>query len=305
MKRRWGLQAAALAAALGVWLGAVWVDASMKPLRIAGGRFEASGVVHLKGAGGVLFVDDDRTREVFWMEVGADGVQKGPAVGVPLGADVVDPEGITTDGTYVYVVGSQSKGSGFDGDGLVRFRFDVSRRAVSDVSSIRGLKAYLAANVRELAGTARLRGDHVLNIEAVAWDPDAERLLLGLRAPVPAGEALVIPLKLRDRSGPFTAANLEVEGGLAIRVPLEGAGVRSLEYDDRVRGFRIISGAGLDAETRDFRVLEWGGPAAPDRVREITRFPRNLKPEGITRAELYGRSVSVVVFDTGGFLLLD
>jgi hypothetical protein len=291
--------------AFGVVAMAIVSAAETKPPRIAGGSFEASGVVHPKGSTGVLFVDDGSTRDVFWMEVSADGAQKGRAVRVPLGTEVVDLEGITTDGRFVYVVGSQSKDRGFDGDGLVRFRFDAGKPAATNVEAIRGLKAFLAANVRELEGTAKRRGDHVLNIEAIAWDPGGDRLLLGLRAPVPAGEALIVPLRLKDRSSPFAAENLEVEGGRAIRVPLEGAGVRGLEYDDQLKGFRLISGAALNAETRDFRILEWGGPAAPARLREIVRFGRDLKPEGTTRAEFGGRSVNVVVFDTGRFLVMD
>jgi hypothetical protein len=102
--------------------------AGASPQMIAGGTFEASGVAHVPNTTGVLFVDDGRNREIFWMELSADGRQQASAVRVPLGADVTDLEGITSDGTNFYVVGSQSKKTGFDGDGLVRFRFDPKTR---------------------------------------------------------------------------------------------------------------------------------------------------------------------------------
>ena len=54
--------------------------------------FEASGVVDVPDSGGVLFVDDTRAAEIFWMELTADGRQAAPAVKVPLGATVIDPE---------------------------------------------------------------------------------------------------------------------------------------------------------------------------------------------------------------------
>lgn len=274
------------------------------PRTIAGGFFEASAVAYVPGTSGVLFVDDASNREIYWMEVSADGAQKAPAVRVPLGADVTDLEGMTFDGASFYVVGSQSKRSGFQGDGLVRFKFDPKTRRTEAVERIQGLKAWLAANVPELKGTAQRIGDHVLNIEGIAWDPNGSRLLLGLRAPVVNGQALVVPLTLQDPRGAFSAANLRVDGA-TIRLPLGGAGVRSIEYDAAAGAFRIITGAGLNAETRDFQIVEWKGDASPASLRVIASYNRRLKPEGITRATIDGRSGSVIVFDTSRFTLID
>jgi hypothetical protein len=271
---------------------------------IAGGFFEASGVAHVPGTSGVLFVDDASNREVYWMEVSADGAQKAPAVRIPIAADITDLEGITSDGTSFYVVGSQSKRSGFRGDGLVRFKFDPKTRRTESVERIQGLKAWLAAHVPELKGTAQRVGDHVLNIEGIAWDPARSRLLLGLRAPVVNGRALVVPLKLQDPRGAFSTANLRVDGP-TIRLPLGGAGVRSIEYDATARAFRVITGAGLNTENRDFHIVEWKGDPSPASLPVIGSFGRNLKPEGITRATIEGRSVSLIVFDTSRFALID
>ena len=274
------------------------------PQAIAGGTFEASGVAHVPGTTGVLFVDDGRNREIFWMELGADGRQRAPAVRVPLGADVTDLEGITSDGTNFYVVGSQSKRTGVEGDGLVRFRFDSQSRRTSAVERIQGLKLWLAEHVPELKGTGRVIGDAALNIEGIAWDARGGRLLLGLRAPVVDGKALVIALKLLDPSGPFSSPNLRVDGR-TIRLPLAGAGVRSLEFDQDAGAFRVITGASLDDEDRDFRIVEWKGDAAPASLPVVASFPRTLKPEGITRATIAGRPVSLIVFDVGRFMLLE
>lgn len=293
----------AAAIAVGVAIEARNVPSGSTPQPIAGGRFEASGVAHVPGTAGVLFVDDGRTREILWMELDAAGRQRAAAVPVPLGADVTDLEGITSDGTWFYVVGSQSKKTGYDGDGIVRFRFDPQTRRVSGVERIRGLKAWLAEHVAELTGTARIVGDQALNIEGLAWDPARSRLLLGLRAPVVDGQALVVPLVLRDPSGPFAAANLRVDGR-ALRLPLGGAGIRSIEYDAGAGAFRVIAGAALDEKSRDFRIVEWKGGDAPGPLRTLATFPASLKPEGITGAAVGGRQVSVLVFDVGRYALL-
>jgi hypothetical protein len=273
------------------------------PRAIAGGRFEASGVAHVPRSNQVLFVDDGRTRQILVMELAADGTQQGKAIPVPLAADVTDLEGITSDGRFFYVVGSQSKATGFDGDGLVRFTYDPATRTTDRVERIEGLKSWLASNVAELRGTEQRVGDDVLNVEGLAWDPVGRRLLLGLRAPVVDGQALVVPIRLKDPSGAFARQNLQPDGP-AIRVGLNGAGIRSLEYDEHAKSFRLIAGAGLNRENRDFRVVEWNGTAGSPRP-DIATFSRRLKPEGITRATLNGRVVSVIVFDVGRFVVVD
>ena len=195
------------------------------------------------------------------------------AVEVPLPAvDVVDFEGMTTDGEHFYAVGSQSKTVGFDGDGLIRFTFDPETKKAGRVESIRALKQFLARNVVELHGVEQRKGDAALNIEGLAWDPKQNRLLLGLRAPVNGSDALIIPIKLRDANGPFTSDNLVVDGKTAIRLPLGGAGLRSLEFD-RVSGhFLLFTGAALNDENAEFRLLEWKWRKLPGAARDRPVF---------------------------------
>ncbi|HEU4597294.1 MAG TPA: DUF3616 domain-containing protein [Pyrinomonadaceae bacterium] len=273
----------------------------------AGGTFEASGVAHVPGTDGVLFVDDGRTDEIFWMRLGEGRTQDGPVKAVKLGASVIDLEGITTDGEHFYVVGSQSKSQGGDLTGLVRFRFDAQGQSVQSVETVNGLKRFLAENVAELRGMAeRKYKDGGINVEGLAWDARGRRLLLGLRSPVLEGHALVVPLRLRDPRGAFASGNLEVEGARAIRLPLGGAGVRSIEYDERARAFRVISGAGPNSEKMDFKLWEWNGDAARPSLRETQTFDRKLKPEGITRFSAGdGRDFTFIVFDTSGYAATD
>jgi hypothetical protein len=271
-----------------------------------GGHFEASGVAHVPSTDGVLFVDDGRPDEIFWMKLDGGRKQSGAIQPVRLGASVIDLEGITTDGDYFYVVGSQSKSVGGDITGLVRFRFDAQGQRVMGTETVSGLKRFLAGNVAELRGMEnRKYKDGGINVEGIAWDRSNQRLLLGLRSPVVDGQALVVPLRLRDPQGAFSAANLEVEGAKAIRLPLGGAGIRSIEYDDRARAFRIITGAGPNSEKLEFRLLEWDGAAANPVLREVSSFDRKLKPEGITRVSSGGRDFTFIVFDTSGYTATD
>lgn len=272
----------------------------------AGGKHEASGVAHVPGTDGVLFVDDGRPGEVFWMRLDGSGKQIGAIKAVALGIGVIDPEGITTDGTYFYVVGSQSKPKGVERAGLVRFRFNAERQVAEGVEAISGLKKFLMKNVGELREMGdRKAKDGGLNIEGLAWDPQGSRLLLGLRSPVINGQALIVPLRLRESQGAFSGDNLEVAETKVIRLPLGGSGVRSVEYDGRSKAFKIIAGAAENQEKTDFQLWEWSGEANPPVLREAVRFDRRLKPEGVTRAAAGGREFTFIVFDASGYTVMD
>jgi hypothetical protein len=276
--------------------------ASPRMTAFVGGAFEASGVAHAPGTDGVLFVDDGRPGDVFWMRLDEGGKQAGAIKAVKLGVSVIDLEGVTTDGSHFYVVGSQSKPKGSDQAGLVRFRFDAQRQQAEAAESISGLKGFLSENVAELRGMAgRAYKDGGINVEGVAWDPRGDRLLLGLRSPVVDGQALVVPLRLRDPRGAFSAGNLEVVEAKAIRLAFGGAGIRSIEYDDRSKAFQIITGAVGNHERTDFKLWEWDGNVSQPALRELDTFDRKLKPEGVTRASSGGRNFTFIVFDTSGY----
>ena len=269
-----------------------------RPQPIDGGNYEASGVAAVSGTSAVLFVADGRPGEVFWLNFDPSGAQAGRAVPVALGLEVPDPEDIATDGRHFYVVGSQSQGNGRRA-GLVRFRFDSRTRRVEHVEAIVNLGGMLTGLVPELGGRGR-RGVQSLNIEGLAWDPARRRLLVGLRAPVIGGAALIIPLVFKDAAAPFTAANLELDTGGPIRLMLGGLAIRGLGYDEVTRRVLIIAGASTYADAETFRLMSWDGIGGTP-ARELAVFPARQKPEGVTVATPGGKPRLLLVFDTGGF----
>lgn len=268
----------------------------------AGGKFEGSGVAAVPGADGVLFVDNGRAGQVLWMGLDQNGKQVGAVKAVELGVGIEDIEGITTDGTYFYVVSSQSRPKAIAKEGLVRFKFDARSQSVEAVEAVSGLKSFLVENVAELRGEGERKGkDGGVNIEGLAWDARRGRLLLALRSPIVDGHALLVPLRLRDPRGAFAINNLEVEGSKAIRLSLGGIGFRGIEYDARASVFRIISGAAEDQEQTAFGFWEWNGDEKQPALRETNKFDPELKPEGVARATAGGRDFIFIVFDAGGY----
>ena len=271
-----------------------------------GGKFDASGVADVPGTDGILFVDNGREGQVFWMRLDPKGKQVGSINGLNLGVNIEDLEGITTDGTSFYVVSSQSRPKAIATEGLVRFKFDNRSNSIKGAESISGLKKFLVDNVAELReGGERNGKDGGLNIEGLAWDPRRGRLLLGLRSQIVDGQALVVPLRLRDQRGAFSIANLEVENSKAIRLSLGGVGIRGIEYDAQAKVFRIISGAAENQDQTDFVLWEWNGDEQQPKIRETKRFDKDLKPEGVARATAGSHNFLIIVFDASGYTILE
>jgi len=275
---------------------------SPAPTAFSGGTFEASGVAHVPGTDAVLFVDDGRPNEIFLMRLDGDRKQAGAIKAIDIATSIIDLEGITSDGAYFYIVGSQSKSKGADLVGLARFKYDSAAQSVVGTESASGLKKFLADNVAELRGMENMKyNDGGINVEGIAWDPRNKRLLLGLRSPVVEGQALIVPLKLRDPQAALSFANLEVEGKRAIRLPFGGAGIRSLEFDESRQAFYVITGAGPNSEKLDFKSWEWNGNDAAPTLSEVDTFDRRLKPEGVTRVRTQAQNFIFIVFDTSGY----
>jgi hypothetical protein len=263
---------------------------------IQGGTFEASGVIQVAGTDGVLFVDDGRDDVVFWMRVDRESRQLEPAVPIPLGVRVGDLEGITTDGTFYYVVGSQSKPEFAGGAGLVRFRFDPASRTIKEVESVSGLRGWLTSRLPSIASAAGSRPDG-FNIEGLAWDQKAKRLLMGLRSPVVDGQAIVVPIDLG--AGPLAGDRMKTGEADLIRLPLDNSGIRSMEYDSGRGAFRIIAAS---RGSSPFRLWNWaGGTGTAAQVRSDASFAAKLKPEGVT--PVAGQpDFTLIVFDTSRYL---
>lgn len=274
--------------------------------KIEGGRFEASGVARVKGTDGVLFIDDNQPGKVFCMFLDKEGNQTGPLKAIDLGVNVEDPEGITTDGNYFYIVGSQSRPKGATHAGIVRFKFDTKNQRAEEVETISDLKRFLVESVSEFRGMSDLKAKKDgINIEGLAWDAAGNRLLLGFRSPLAGTQALIVPLKLRNPRGSFTYENIEPGEVKAIRLLLGGQGIRSLEYDEQSKLFHIITGATESQEKTDFRLWTWDGGEERPVLHTIATFDRKLKPEGLTRASVADGQFIFVVFDTGKYLKLN
>ncbi|MFP5262888.1 MAG: DUF3616 domain-containing protein [Blastocatellia bacterium] len=276
-----------------------------------GEAFEASGVVFVPGTNGVLFIDDNKEDKIFWMQVDESGQQVGEVKPIPLGVRVQDPEGITFDGSYYYIIGSQSVDKRGDENALVRFAFDPNTLSVSKAEAVPNFRAFLFDKVPELKGEGEKKAkDGGLNVEAIAADPVNMRLLVGLRSPVVNQQALIIAFRLPAAGAPLSASGLQLAEPHAIHLPLGDLGIRDIQYDGKLKSFFIISGAPEHHESPDFELWQWDGagdqPASGPGLRKMSiKLNQKMKPEGVTRVEMNGRDYIFIVGDGGSYLKLD
>ncbi|MGE0127213.1 MAG: DUF3616 domain-containing protein [Blastocatellales bacterium] len=284
---------------------AQWEEFSLGLLSF-GKTMEASGVAFAPGLNGALFVSDSSKGDVLWMQLDENGAQVGSIKSIPLGVSFKDPEALTYGNSFFYLVTSQSDPK--DGAMNSIVRFDIS----PETQTLRGqpeiitdFRSFLLQNVAAISVSGAPEGlKGGLNIEGIAWDPNNERLLLGLRGPQIGNQAVLVPIKLLNPRGAFTRENLKVDEPNVIVLSLDGHGVRDITYDSHLRSFLIISGAPETAQKTDFGLWEWNGEPDAKPVKLMT-LEDKMKPEGITSVTINGRSYAFVVGDAGSYLRLD
>lgn len=278
---------------------------TISPIPFRGGSFESSGVACVPGGGGVLFVDDGRPGEVFWTRLDEAGRQVGEVESVNTGVGVNDPESITFDGSYFYVMGSQSDGKEGKRNALLRFRFDPNSQRISNVEKVEDIRSFLFRSIPELKGQGEKPGaEGGLNVEGIAWDPKNRVFLLGLRSPLVEEQALVVRLRLKDPGAPLSAHGLEIVGQ-AVKLRLGDLGVLDIYYDSRLESFLIIAGAPKDREKGNFALWKWDEGSDDGGLTKIADLDARLKPEGVTRVELGGSDFLFLVFDSSSYARLD
>jgi pSer/pThr/pTyr-binding forkhead associated (FHA) protein len=284
---------------------AEWEDFSLGLLSF-GKKVEASGVAFAPGLNGVLFISDSSEGEALWMQLDENGNQAGSIKKSPLGVSFKDPEALAYGNSFFYAVTSQSDPKDGAQNAIVRFDLNPETQTLrGQPEIIADLRSFLLQNVTAISSLGAPPGTQGgLNIEGMAWDPNHERLLLGLRSPQIGSQAVIVPLKLRDPRGPFTVENLKVDEPSVIVLSLDGHGVRDLTYDSHLRNFLIISGAPETSPKTDFGLWEWDGQqdAKPTK---LMMLEDKMKPEGVTSVTINGRSFVFVVGDAGGYLRLD
>lgn len=272
------------------------------------GLHEPSAIQQLPD-GRFLVLEDEKEHPFSLVAIGPDGavastpLRPGPQESAEAFRKLNDLEGIALDRAgQVYAITSHSR----DGDGdekasrerLLRFRIEGDRAVAPKVSN--ALKPALLAAHPVLAAAAAIRDVKAgggLNIEALDLSPDAQRLLIGFRSPLPGKRALVAcvenPAAVFDSGeAPRISARLET-------LDLGGNGIRGMSWFPCLDGYLLIGGP-VAREPVQFQLWFWNGrPGAPARRVTVPGLAGLERAEGICPAVIDGRQRIVVVSDDG------
>jgi Protein of unknown function (DUF3616) len=283
-----------------------------------GEEYNASDIIPLADSR-FLFCDNNTNDALFELDLTRDGRKKGPLIrrtlqGLAPGAvDDIEDMALVEDGgrRYVFITSSMHVRKARN-DSLVVPPSGVLRATINPDDSLRaenmpGFRDWLISAYPELAASAQVKPkDGGLNIEGLAWDKSRRALLFGLRTPAPDGKPLILPVKVKDIAGPWTTSNLEAQPPIRLSVEAVGdeQGIRGLYNELDRDSFLVIMGKSIHHGEAPFSLYEWNGNASGALRRFNVRFENEMKPEGITRGVIGGKTALVIVDDGGGFQVI-
>jgi hypothetical protein len=271
-----------------------------------------------------LFCDNNTNDALFELDLTPEGRKKGPLIRRPLqglaasalnerrASDLEDMAIVEEGGRrYVFLTSSMRVRSAKDdslfvpSSGVLRVTIGADETLVAE--NMPGFRDWLIRAYPQLAAPARIKpNDGGLNIEGLAWDRNRHALLFGLRTPEPDGKPLILPVKVKNLAGPWTTGNLEAQTPIHLSIePLgDDQGIRCLYNEPDRDGFLVIIGKATKDSEAPYSLYEWSGNADGATRRLNVVFARKMKPEGITRGVIGGKTALVIVDDGGGFQVI-
>jgi hypothetical protein len=279
--------------------------------------FNASGVAEV-GPGRFVFIDNHDPSALFELALDSDGIDverisRRPLAGLAEG-ELRDPEGLTrvgNDGEVVLVVASSlcildANGSGRRRvcDGLVRVRY--ARHGDLHAEAMHGFRDWLLRLVPSIAAAGqRVPDAGGLNVEGVAWEPDTQTLLFGLRSPADTGIVTVIRVPIDADVAPWTTEALGMPSVRRVHLPRSKAmqGIRDISYDEQTGELLILVGRSTSMADEPFQLCAWDGSSDTIRLLDV-RFRRSMKPEGVAAFSSGDERRLLIVDDRGGYAVI-
>lgn len=278
-------------------------------------EINASGIVPLADSR-FLICDNNTNDALFELNLTPDGQKNGPLIRRPLqglapGA-IDDMEGMAfaeeNGRRYVFVSSSLYVKKGKKGvvdvppSGVLRVTINPDDTLSAE--NMPGFREWLISAFPQIAASSETKPDDGgLNIEGFTWDKRRHAFLFGVRTPVSYGKPLVLPVKVKDLAGAWTTGNLEALPPiqLSVETAFDEQGIRDLSNDQARDTFLVITGKSINDSKAPFALYEWSGAADGAMRRFNIGFAKKMKPEGIARGMIGGKSALVIVDDGGGF----
>ena len=264
--------------------------------------FEPSGAATMPD-GKVLIVEDDNHAESLKLiEIEGDGnVIEVGSLNLPkkikkfFKKDIEDLEAITSIGDLVYCVTSHTtdKNGKRKAEREKFIMFNYKDGSIENFHSYQNLYDDLRKNFPKIFQNNML-SNNVMNIEGLCVDDTNQSVLIGFRAPMTDSYALIIGIKnakevfLNEEKPNFTEA---------IKLNLNGLGIRDITYDFQKNGYWIIAGESGDRES-SFELWFW------DRTKGTASLVKNHPDigfgEGITIINQASKNPALFIVEDNG-----
>ena len=181
---------------------------------------------------------------------------------------------------------------------LVRFRVEGQR--VVKPKLVGGFKRALTATHPVLAAAAKLadvKDEGGLNIEALEFSPDQQRLPIGFRSPLQQGRAIIA--SILNAAEIFDAGQEPKVATALDELDLAGHGIRGLSYMPSLGEYLVIGGP-ISRAHAQFDLWLWSGQhGAPARRVNVPGLQGLERAEGLTPAVIGGVERIIIVSDDG------
>jgi hypothetical protein len=281
--------------------------------------YEPSGVEQLPD-GRLVIVEDESSRGLRIARLRGDGsilVDRIPDENL---ADAFrnmpnDLEGVSIDNDgYIYAITSHSRSNKgkakLDREQLIRFRIEGNE--LVDHAKFHGLRDYIEESGLFDRAVFQNGKELDINIEALSFDREGQRLLIGFRKPQIDGKSVIAVLE--NPKGIFENGEKPRLGEELILLNLAGGGLRSLVYDHNLGGYLLANEVKLEGGKWYSRIWYWNGSAEySPKLIDLPGMINIANLEGITPVTFGSKSGVLVTSDDGDarkkspahYLLLD
>jgi hypothetical protein len=199
-----------------------------------------------------------------------DGIEMEPFTSF----DKSDLEGAAAVGDRIYWISSHSLNSEGKDRPKRKVFFATKIGSANGRPTLTGVGSPVT-NLRDKLAKAAGASAAELNIEALAATLEGG-LLIGLRSPLRAGKALVIPFK---NPGPVVDGGAPPDIGEAVPIGLNGLGLRSMDLIPGTTARYIIIAGPVSDSPDGFTAFRWAGPGTdPEEIKGLNLA--GIKPEG-------------------------
>ena len=161
------------------------------------------------------------------------------------------------------------------------------------IDSLKDAKLFKRLNAKNDRKNVKLKD---INIEGLSFDEDKQHLLFGLKAPLINDLSVII--RLENPQQVLDGDDVPVLSKKISLLDLNGGGIRSLAYDDTLRGYLIANEVDFGGGSKQSQLWFWDGKQQPIAliIPDIVEM-KNI--EAITAVSVAGKLQVLVMSDDG------